>query len=69
VRGPEAALDEDLESKLVGRRVYEGGFEGLTDKVEAVRALGDGRLALDRASLEDIMVYNVREDYHAHAAL
>jgi ABC-2 type transport system ATP-binding protein len=69
VRGPEAALDGALEAKLVGRRVYEGGFEGLTDKADEVKALGDGRLSLERASLEDIMVYNVREDYHAHAAL
>jgi ABC-2 type transport system ATP-binding protein len=69
VRGPESALDAGLESKLVGRRVYEGGFEGLTDRAEELRALGDGRLALERASLEDIMVYNVREDYHAHAAV
>jgi ABC-2 type transport system ATP-binding protein len=69
VRGPGEALGEGLADKLVGRRVYGSGFEGLTDRVQAVRALGDGRLAIERASLEDIMVYQVREDYRVRAAV
>jgi ABC-2 type transport system ATP-binding protein len=69
VRGPVGALDAGLEGKLVGRRVYEGGFEGLTDRAGELRSLAapgasEGkRITLERASLEDIMVYNVREDY------
>lgn len=73
VRGPVSALDGRLEAELVGRRVYEGGFEGLTDRADSLRALapaGNGnRITLERASLEDIMVYNVREDYRARPAV
>lgn len=68
VRGPVAALDPGLEASLVGRRVYDGGFEGLTDRPDAVRAHAGDRITLERAGLEDIMVYNVREDYHARPA-
>ena len=72
VRGPAEALEgaagESLRSLLVGRRLYEGGFEGLTDRADELRDLGDGRLSLERASLDDIMVYNVREDYRVRAA-
>ena len=76
VRGPIAALDARLSGLLVGRRLYDGGFEGLTDNAEATKVLAAGtagaeenRITLERASLEDIMVYNVREDYRVRPAL
>jgi ABC-2 type transport system ATP-binding protein len=68
VRGRREALSPGVEALLLGRRLYEGGFEGVSDRAEELRSLAPG-LAFERASLEDIMVYSVREDYHARPAL
>jgi ABC-2 type transport system ATP-binding protein len=68
VRGGRDSLSSGVEALLLGRRLYEGGFEGVTDKAEELKALAP-TLGFERASLEDIMVYSVREDYHARPAL
>jgi ABC-2 type transport system ATP-binding protein len=67
VKGPSRAL-EAAKPYLVGARSSESGFEGLTDRASELAAAGDGAsrdLALERASLDDIMVYSTREDYRA----
>jgi ABC-2 type transport system ATP-binding protein len=69
VKGPAGALEAGLAPFLVGRRVYEGGFEGLTDRAGELMARGQGRLLVERASLEDIMIYSVREDYNVRAGV
>lgn len=63
VKGPAAALTAELETLLVGVRRTGTSFSGLTEKADAVRTLGDPRIVLEPASLEDIMVYTVRRDY------
>ena len=65
VKGPARALEE-ARAFLVGARVTEVGFEGLTDRAAELAAAKDGALRdliIDRASLDDIMVYSTREDY------
>lgn len=68
VRGPVEALGPEVERLLVGYRRSGAGFEGLCDRAPALRAFDDRRLRLERASLEDIMVYSVREDYRVRVA-
>jgi ABC-2 type transport system ATP-binding protein len=60
VKGPASILGE-LRPALVGVREAATGFVGLCD--DPARLSGFGDLVLERASLEDIMVYSTREDY------
>jgi len=65
VKGPAAALPA-LRGGLVGVREAATGFEGLTDRageLAAARGAPAEGLVVERASLEDIMVYSTREDY------
>jgi ABC-2 type transport system ATP-binding protein len=62
VKGPAAALAE-IGGLLVGARGSDTGFVGLTDR--AAELEGRPGLVLEKASLDDIIVYSTREDYRA----
>ena len=60
VKGSNGILDKDIRDKFIGINENSFGFEGLTNDTEAVRkSLGD-KVLIERASLDDIMVYTVR---------
>ncbi|MDP3179877.1 MAG: hypothetical protein Q8M76_18345, partial [Spirochaetaceae bacterium] len=70
VKGPAAALSS-VRGGLVGVREAATGFEGLTDRAGELAALREGAAAefvVERASLEDIMVYSTREDYRVRVS-
>jgi len=65
VRGGLDVLDSDSRPLLEGIREREHGFEGLTSRGEEVRRrLGD-RVALERATLDDVMVLMRKESRNA----
>jgi ABC-2 type transport system ATP-binding protein len=65
VKGGRDLLDADSRDFFEGVREREYGFEGLTSRAqEARRRFGD-RAAVDRASLDDIMVLMGRGESHA----
>ncbi|TSB47902.1 ABC transporter ATP-binding protein [Alkalicoccobacillus porphyridii] len=59
VRGANELLDKDIRSLFVQVRQTSVGFEGLTNQAELVRRLMEDHVVMERASLEDIMVYTV----------
>ncbi|HWR11063.1 MAG TPA: ABC transporter ATP-binding protein [Rectinemataceae bacterium] len=67
IRGPAALLDTALRAYVVGARHCGEAFEGLTDRAAELRDAPPAGLSIERASLEDIMVYTAREDYRVRA--
>lgn len=60
VKGPTDTLDEDMEKELIGLRKSRMIFEGLTTDAKKIRRrLGD-QVIIEKASLEDIMVFSVK---------
>ena len=69
VKGPARSF-EAAKPYLVGARSFAVGFEGLTDRAGELAAARDNALpdiVIERASLEDIVVYSTREDYRVGA--
>jgi ABC-2 type transport system ATP-binding protein len=65
VKGGRDVLDDGNRGLFEGIRLYEHGFEGLTSRIDDVRSrLGD-RVAVERASLDDVMVLMDRRSSHA----
>ena len=60
VKGGTDLLDGDIRNKFVGLRETSVGFEGLTDNVDKMKKAFGSQILIERASLEDIMVYSVR---------
>ncbi|MCM2678039.1 ABC transporter ATP-binding protein [Alkalicoccobacillus plakortidis] len=59
VRGANELLDKDIRTLFVQVRETSVGFEGLTNQAELVKRLMGEHVVMERASLEDIMVYTV----------
>ncbi|GAB3044359.1 ABC transporter ATP-binding protein [Virgibacillus ainsalahensis] len=59
VRGAKDLLDGDIRKLFLQVRETPVGFEGLTNQGENVRLLMGEHVVMERASLEDIMVYTV----------
>ncbi|WP_306983463.1 ABC transporter ATP-binding protein [Alkalicoccobacillus murimartini] len=59
VRGATELLDKDIRTLFVQVRETSVGFEGLTNQAELVKRLMGEHVVMERASLEDIMVYTV----------
>ncbi|WYP26781.1 ABC transporter ATP-binding protein [Alkalihalobacillus sp. FSL W8-0930] len=59
VRGPVDLLDDDIRSLFVNVRETSIGFEGLTNQAALIRKLMGDHVVIERASLEDIMVYTI----------
>ncbi|MFS8540957.1 MAG: AAA family ATPase, partial [Tissierellales bacterium] len=60
VKGGIDILDEDIRKEFIGLRETRVGFEALTDNVNKIRNLFGDKVLMEKASLEDIMVYTVR---------
>jgi len=62
VRGPRQLLDPDVRREFIGIREHSMGFEALTDNVKRTRGLfaSEHGVVVEKASLEDIMVYSLR---------
>lgn len=61
VRGAKDLLDADIRKLFLQVRETPVGFEALTNQEEEVRRLMGEHVVIERASLEDIMVYTIGE--------
>ncbi len=60
VKGDSELLDSDIKAEFIGFRSNAMGFAGLTDDVARARRILGDRVLIEKATLEDIMVYSVR---------
>ncbi|MDF2503370.1 MULTISPECIES: ABC transporter ATP-binding protein [Clostridium] len=60
VKGDKGILDKNIRDKFIGINENSFGFEGLTNNTEDIRKLLRDKVLIERASLDDIMVYTVR---------
>lgn len=60
VKGPKDLLDRDTKSQFIAIKENKFGFEALTNDVNKITKLFGKEAFIERASLEDIMVYTVR---------
>lgn len=64
VKGTSKLLDLNIRKEFIGIRETASGFEALTDNKEKSRILFNDNCKIEKASLEDIMVYTIRGDIH-----
>jgi ABC-2 type transport system ATP-binding protein len=64
VKGASKLLDLNIRKELIGIRETASGFEALTDNKDKARILFNENCKIEKASLEDIMVYTIRGDIH-----
>ncbi|MBU3213997.1 ABC transporter ATP-binding protein [Clostridium estertheticum] len=64
VKGASRLLDLNIRKEFIGIRETASGFEALTDNKEKARILFNDSCKIEKASLEDIMVYTIRGDIH-----
>ena len=62
VKGPLNLLDNDIRKEFAGIRETRSGFSGLVFDKKRAEMLFKGSCRIEKASLEDIMVYTVRGD-------
>ncbi|MBU3176272.1 ABC transporter ATP-binding protein [Clostridium estertheticum] len=62
VKGSKELLDNDIRREFVSIKENSFGFEALTKDITKAREIFKGRGIIEKASLEDIMVYTVRGD-------
>lgn len=60
VKGDNELLDEELKREFIGINQSKYGFTGLTRDVQRVRQVFGSSVLIEKASLEDIMLYTVR---------
>lgn len=60
VKGDKSLLDEDIRKEFVGIRENSFGFEALTNNNEKTIRLFKNNALIEKANLEDIMLYTVR---------
>ncbi|AJA46560.1 bacitracin transport ATP-binding protein BcrA [Clostridium pasteurianum DSM 525 = ATCC 6013] len=60
IKGNNGILDKAIRDKFIGIDENAFGFEGLTNNTEDIRKLLKDKVLIERASLDDIMVYTVR---------
>ncbi|APC40837.1 ABC transporter ATP-binding protein [Clostridium estertheticum] len=64
VKGSSKLLDLNVRKEFIGIRETASGFEALTNNKEKARILFNDSCKIEKASLEDIMVYTIRGDIH-----
>lgn len=64
VKGASKLLDLNIRKEFIGIRETASGFEALTNNKDKVRSLFNESCRIEKASLEDIMVYTIRGDIH-----
>lgn len=60
VKGDKSLLDVDTKKEFVGISENSFGFEGLTSNTDRVKKLFKNNAVIEKATLDDIMVYTVR---------
>lgn len=60
IKGGTDLLDKDIRKEFIGIRETSVGFEALTNNVEKMKQKFGDSILVEKASLEDIMVYTVR---------
>ena len=53
-------MDSETRKEFIGLRETKVGFEGLTDNLDNVKRIFGDKVLIEKATLEDIMVYSVR---------
>jgi ABC-2 type transport system ATP-binding protein len=64
IKGERKMLNEELGRELVGLKVSDFGFTGLTTDAKKVRMKWKDSVMIERPTLEDIMIYMVRRENH-----
>ncbi len=62
VKGGLDILNNEIKQQFVGLRETQVGFEGLTENAESVKKLFEDEILIEKATLEDIMVYTVKNN-------
>jgi len=65
VKGDTRLLDDSTRTLFEGLRTGEFGFEGLTSSIREARKRLSGRAVIEKASLDDILFFTVKENPHA----
>ncbi len=60
VKGDKSLLDADTKKEFIGIRENSFGFEALTKNTEKIKRLFKNNSLIEKATLEDIMVYTVK---------
>ncbi|MCF6462129.1 ABC transporter ATP-binding protein [Clostridium sp. Cult1] len=60
VKGGIDLLNMDTRKEFIGLRETKVGFEGLTDNIAKIKKIFGNNILIEKATLEDIMVYSVR---------
>ena len=68
-KGPAAAFDLSFGNLCLGARKTEASFTALLDRANEKSALTYPGVRIERPSLDDIMVYLTREDYHVQSCI
>jgi len=61
VKGPVNLLNQDTRSLLLGTNEHSGGFVGLTKEAKTFKELFGEEVLIEPATLEDIMVFSLKE--------
>ena len=69
VKGPSEALNETTRPLFIGIREHSFGFEALSQQTKEVSRLLGNQVNIEKADLEDIMLYTVRGSNHVSADL
>ncbi len=67
VKGGNDLLDRDLRAEFAGIRQHRYGFEALIGDAARARQLFGNEVAIEKPSLEDIMIFMVRGNEHAQS--
>ncbi len=60
VKGDNNLLDRDIEKEFIGVKKNKFGFEALTSNKEKTKKIFGNKVIIERPTIDDIMVYNVR---------
>ncbi|WP_291564227.1 MULTISPECIES: ABC transporter ATP-binding protein [unclassified Clostridium] len=60
VKGDNDLLDRDIEKEFIGVKKNKFGFEALTSNKEKTKKIFGNKVIIERPTIDDIMVYNVR---------
>jgi ABC-2 type transport system ATP-binding protein len=64
IKGGNSLLNESTRALFRGLHVGEFGFEGLTSDVQKARKQFSGKTVIEKASLDDILFFTVKENLH-----
>lgn len=65
IKGDKSLLDNDIKKEFISVKENSFGFEALTNNAQKIRRILKDRVMIERANLEDIMVYTIRGEKNA----